>query len=356
MNNKVLDNKCPACAAPIFLNPKTGNFKCDYCCSEFTLEQMKKHNNASSKEVIKETTENIEDNTNYIEYNCNSCGAAIIADEHTSATFCVYCGNTAILQNKLSNKFSPDKVIPFKKTKEEAIEAFKSITKGRPLSPKGFNNAENISKIKGVYIPFWLFDINVAGDLNCSAQRIRTWTSGNRQYTNTKIYNIFRSGNMNFEKIPVDGSTRFADDIMNTIEPFNYDELENYNHAYLSGFYAEKYDIDDEKAFSSASSRGLESAKDVMYNDIIGYTSKQIKQNTLSPNKLKKEYALLPVWMVNVKYKNKMYLFAMNGQTGEFIGNIPLDITKTIIYAIIIFIIATLICLIGSYIIYLIGA
>lgn len=355
MNNKVLDNKCPSCSAPIFFNPKLGKFKCEYCTSEFTLQEMQEHNNASSVENNKEIINNKE-NVNYVEYNCSNCGAAIIADEQTAATFCVYCGNTAILQNKLSNEFSPDKVIPFKKSKEEAINAFKAITKGRPLSPKDFNNEENISKIKGVYIPFWLFDLNVSGDLNCSGQKVRTWTSGNTQYTNIKIFNILRSGNMNFEKVPVDGSTRFDDDIMNSIEPFNYDELEIYNHAYLSGFYAEKYDIESEKAYETANNRSLESAKDVMYNDSVGYTSKVITSNTLAATQSKKEYALLPVWMVNVKYKDKMYLFAMNGQTGEFIGNIPLDKKKTFIYATVIFAIAVIIGIICSYIYFLIGA
>lgn len=356
MNNKVLDNKCPSCSAPIFFNPKLGEFKCEYCGSAFSLEEMQEHNNASSTENNKNIINNTEENVNYVEYNCKNCGAAIIADEQTAATFCVYCGNTAILQNKLSNAFAPDKVIPFKKEKQTAIDAFKNITKGRPLAPKDFNKEENIAKIKGVYIPFWLFDLNVSGDLNCSAQKVRRWTTGNREYTNTKIFKVLRSGSMSFEKIPVDGSTRFADDIMNTIEPFNYEELENYNHAYLSGFYAEKYDIESEKAYDIASKRGLESAKDVMYNDSRGYTSKQITSNTLTSNSLKKEYALLPVWMVNIKYKDKMYLFAMNGQTGEFIGNIPLDVKKTIIYAISIFIISVIIGIIGTYIYFLIGA
>ena len=350
MNNKVIDKKCPSCSAPIFFNPTLGKFKCDYCSSEFSLENIQ---NINDTNVNKQKDD---DNTNYIEYNCNSCGAAIIADDQTAATFCVYCGNTAILQNKLSNSFAPDKVIPFKKDRQTAIDAFKSITKGRPLAPKDFNKEENISKIKGVYIPFWLFDLNVNGDLNCTAQKVRTWTLGNREYTNTKIFKILRSGSMNFEKIPVDGSTRFADDIMTTIEPFNYEELEKYNHAYLSGFYAEKYDIESEKALDIAKKRGLETAKDIMYNDSNGYTAKQITSNTLAATESKKEYALLPVWMVNVKYKNKMYLFAMNGQTGEFIGNIPLDVKKTVIYAITIFVIAVILGIIGSYIYFLIGA
>ena len=174
---RALDNKCPACGAPILYKPNLKKWKCDYCKSEFTLEEMKKYNNASSEKNnkkeekidVKDTTKNTskdtikkeKDNTTYVEYNCKDCGAKIIADEQTTATFCIYCGNTAILKEKLSGKFAPDLIIPFKNEKEKAIESFKSLNKGRPLMPDFFNDEKNIEKIRGVYIRFWLFDVKV---------------------------------------------------------------------------------------------------------------------------------------------------------------------------------------------------
>ena len=239
-----LENRCPACKASISFNPKAGKWKCDYCGSEFTLEEMQKHSdNASTEQKNKKEPKPAKDNYDgYVSFKCESCGAEIIADDQTSATFCVYCGNTAILQSKLSGKFSPDKMIPFKKTKEEAIEAFKKLSKGRPLMPKNFNNTTNIEKIRGVYIPFWLYDINVSGDIVMDAKTVEHWTVGDTHYTRTNTFKVTRGGNMNFNNVPVDGSTRFDNDIMNTIEPFDYKDLVPYNHAYLSGFYAEKYD------------------------------------------------------------------------------------------------------------------
>jgi hypothetical protein len=142
---------------------------------------------------------------------------------------------------------------------------------------------------------------------------------------------------------------------MNTIEPFHYDELVPYNHAYLSGFYAEKYDQEGDIILKEASDRALNSARNVLRDDARMYSSKVVVSDTLVSNEKNKTYALLPVWMVNVKYKNKMHIFAMNGQTGEFIGNIPLDITKTILYAIIIFTICMIIFVVGSYIMFMGG-
>lgn len=352
MSNKSLDNKCPACRAVIKWNPTLNKFKCEYCDSEFTLNEMKKYNNASNENV---NLGSEGDDTQYDSYKCPDCGAEIIADEHTAATFCIYCGNVAILKNKLQGKFAPTKIIPFKSTKEEAIEAFKSVTKGKILAPREFNNIKNIEKITGVYIPFWLFDFKVDGDVTVVGRKITSWIRGDVAYTKTDTYHAYRSCEMDFIKVPVDGSTKFDNDIMNSIEPFNYEELEDYNHSYLSGFFAEKYDVDWDSSFKEAQERTLNSANEVVMNDITGYNSKTTLNNNLKTNLTQKEYTLLPVWMVNVKYKNKYYIFAMNGQTKEFIGNIPIDVKKTIFYIIFVFVISYLLFILGCYMLFLMG-
>ena len=353
-DEQALENKCPSCKASISFNPKLGKWKCEYCGSEFTLEEMQKHTDNASTTKNNTNTEN-KDNIEYINYKCQSCGAEIVADSQTAATFCVYCGNTAILQSKLSGKFTPDKIIPFKTEKSQAIEAFKGLSKGRPLMPKGFNNTTNIEKIRGIYIPFWLYDINVSGDIIMTGENVQTWTSGDTHYTKTDIYKVTRGGNINFSSIPIDGSTRFENDIMNTIEPFNYSEMIPYNHAYLSGFYAEKYDIEGEPLLKEVQERALTSSKNILQEDARQYASKTITSNNLVATEKNRSYALFPVWMVNVKYQGKMHIFAMNGQTGEFIGDIPLDKTKTFIYSIILFLIILVISIIGSYIIFKLG-
>lgn len=355
-DEQTIKNKCPACNASISYNPTLGKWKCEYCYSEFTLEEMQAHSgNASTKEKNEETKVATDNYDGYINYRCESCGAEIIADEQTSATFCVYCGNTAILKSKLAGKFNPSKIIPFKKTHEDAKEAFRNISKGRPLVPKDFNKEENIEKIKGVYIPFWLHDINISGDMNMVGTRVQRWSRGDTHYTKTDTYNVVRGGSMNFFNVPVDGSSRFDNDIMNSIEPFDYKEMVPYNHAFLSGFYAEKYDIEGEEIFNEASTRAMNSAKEILKADARGYTTLTSTSDTLVPTQKNREYALFPVWMVNVKYKDKMHIFAMNGQTGEFIGNIPIDKGKLVKWIIISFIIAAIIITVLSYLAYMGG-
>lgn len=348
---KALDNKCPNCGGTVVYKPSLKKFQCAYCDGVFTLEDFSKHNNASSKK----NNQNEEDTTNYVTYTCSDCGAEIIADEQTAATFCIYCGNTAILRNKLSGKFAPDFIIPFQKEKDDAIGAFKSLAKGRPFVPKNFLHANNIEKIKGIYIPFWLYDVLVSGSIVCDAQRMQSWRQGDTMYTKTSYYKLYRSGSMQYIKVPVDGSTRFDNAIMNSIEPFHYQDLIPYNHGYLAGFYAEKYDVSIQEAFPDANARCLNSSKDLLFQDCTGYNSKVVTENNLSSKVTDKKYVLLPVWMVNVKYKDKLYLFAMNGQTGEFIGDIPIDKKKIIIWGISLFLIVFLLVILLSLIIHYFG-
>ena len=351
-----IDHKCPNCNAKLNFDIKLQKWKCDYCDSEFTLEELQKRiNNAATAKKNDDTDVVEDDDTTYVQYNCPDCGAEIIADELTSATFCIYCGNTAILKNKLAGKFKPDYIIPFKKTEQDAREAFNNVTKGKPFVPKSFKSTANIEKIRGVYIPFWLYSIFLSGSVKVSATRSTSWSSGNTHYTKTDYYDLTRKGTMQFNRIPVDGSSRFDDALMNTIEPFDYSELKEYNHAYLSGFIAEKYDIDKTRSFKAASDRSKATADQEFLSTCTGYSSKLVTSRDYFPRTDVCEYVLLPVYMVNVKYNGKFYTFAMNGQTGEFVGNVPISPLKVVLKTFIAFAIAFVIVLLLSIIFFFIG-
>lgn len=322
---KVLDYKCPSCGAPLKFNIESQSWKCDYCDVDYKLEEL---NNKKLKKDEEEVS------TEFNTYNCPDCGATVVCDSTTSATFCIYCGNTSILKNRLSGEFKPSKIIPFKKTKEDAVNAFVKLKQGRIFMPNLFNDPKNVEKITGVYIPFWLYTIIVEGSYNVKGKRITSWTSGEYHYTKTDNYEFYRNGSMEFDKIPVDGATKFANDMMNSIEPFDFSELVDYDHGYLSGFLAEMYDVDDKASVEEANVRARNSAKQQVLSTISA-TSLVPFNDTLTPSTKKCEYVLLPVWMVNVKFEGKMHLFAMNGQTGEIIGNIPVDRKKVLMYSII---------------------
>ena len=339
---EVLDNKCPACGAKITFNPKNQKWDCKYCGSKFTLEEMQKHNNASSKEANTVSPKKKSKLQDLDVYRCKNCGAEVMADEQTTATFCLYCGSTTILKDKIMDGIIPTKIIPFKKVKDDAIEAFKGLSKGRPLMPKLFNKQENIEKITGVYIPFWTYDLNVSGNIDFNGVDVKHWSDYNYRYTKTDTYLSKRSGQMDFTRILVDGSSRFDDDLMDSIEPFHFEDLVDYNHAYLSGFLAEKYDVEKDAAQERANLRAMNTAVDKV-KSTVHHQTKTVTTNNMEISKISDDYILLPVWMVNIKYNDKNYTFAMNGQTGELVGNIPIDMKKAVIISIALFIIISVI-------------
>ena len=334
MSKAVMDHKCKSCGAELKFNPHGQNWKCDYCKSEFTKQEIDEYEASRGVEQLDSDASavKVEKVDGIDEYVCNNCGARIVADEHTSATFCVYCKNTAIIKNKLVGEFNPTKVIPFYKTKDDAVVAFKGLKKGRPFMPKEFSDKKNIDEIRGIYIPFWLYDYQIGGTLEARATRVKSWTSGNTRYTKTDVYRCVRGGTMRFIKIPVDGSTRFNNDIMNSIEPFDYSKLVDFSHSYLSGFLAEKYDVDATQANNEAMMRAKNSTDDVLKKDIKGYSTVVRTSSSHNIAQAMNEYVLLPVYMLNIKYNNKMYTFAMNGQSGEIVGDIPIDKKKALMF------------------------
>ena len=354
----VINVKCPSCKASIVYNPSLGKFKCDYCRSEFTIDEI----NKSQDQIYKKENEAVEEKSTTVEekdpglvtYKCSNCGAEIIADANTASTFCIYCRHTSILRNKMEGKFRPSKIIPFKIEKNAAVAAFQNLSKGRPLMPRLFNDKENIEKITPVYIPFWLYEAEVTGELEGTGTRVSSYVVGDTHYTKTSYYNIARAGTVTFKNIPVDGSKRFDNSMMNALEPFDFNYLVDYSHAYLSGYLTEKFDVDKDEAFADAKSRSTKSATDIMSNDMV-YTSKIYKTNTLASKYTKADYVLLPVYMINIKYGGKMHLFAMNGQTGELIGDIPVSTPRSIVYFLIVFAIAFVITMAVMYLIYLKG-
>ena len=343
--NNAMDHKCPNCDAVLKFNPHGQNWKCEYCKSEFNLNELKVEEKSEEKVVATKTEEGLD------MYTCNNCGASIIVDPNISTTSCVYCRNTTILKDKLTDEFNLDFIIPFKHTKEDAIEAFKKLGKGRPLMPKEFIIKNNIKEISGIYIPFWLFDFEAAGEVNADCKKITTWRSGNYRYTKTDTYASIRGGNMNFLNIPVDGSKRFPNDIMNSIEPFGYNDLKEFSYSYLSGFLSEKYDLSGEEVINEASMRAKNTFIDEMKRDMRGYDVVVKTSDSINLNNTKKQYVLLPVWMLNVKYKDKIYTLAMNGQTGKMVGNIPISVKK----AVLIWVMIAVICAIASILYYYLG-
>ena len=254
-----------------------------------------------------------------------SCGAELICDESTAATSCPYCGNPTVVPGQFSGTLKPDFVLPFKLSKEDAVHALKQHYKGKFLLPRSFTSENHIQEIKGVYVPFWMFDGVAEGDARYEGTLSRSYRSGSYEITETEHYDIFRAGSVAFEKVPVDASSKMPDDHMDSIEPYDYSELKPFSTAYLPGFLADKFDMTVEQSRDRADQRCQRTLERALQNSVHGYQTCIPVNSHVRLRRGKVHYALMPVWMLNTKWNGKDFLFAMNGQTGKLVGDLPVS-------------------------------
>jgi DNA-directed RNA polymerase subunit RPC12/RpoP len=315
----VVTYKCPNCGAALRFDGDEQKWKCDFCISSFDEAQVK----VIEKEMpLKEETTF---SSRARAYHCNSCGAEVITDDTTAATFCYYCHNSTIIPAQLSGNYAPAKVIPFKFDREKATEVFIKWCKKKPLLSSDYISSSQLKLLSGVYIPYWLFDCDVSGQITADARNVRIWTSGDKRYTETKYYYVSRSATARFDGIPADGSKKTDDRLMETLEPFDYSQLEDFSMSYLSGFLAERYDMDQNEVEGRVRRRIEDYTSKLLRDTIHGYNSVSVNSCNVGIHNEKATYVLLPIWMFTYHYKGKTYVFAMNGQTGKIAGSLPIS-------------------------------
>ena len=353
MPTQVTNYQCPACTGPLHFVGSSGKLECDYCGSRYDVaeiealyaEKEKKAEQAQADAAQSSSPgQSKADDTGWDTsgmnadwgadasgmraYSCPSCGAELICDETTAATSCPYCGNPSIVPGQFSGTLKPDFVLPFKLSKDDAVKALKAHYKGKPFLPRAFTAENHVQEIKGIYVPFWMFDGEAEGSAQYEATRSRSYTSGDYEVTETDHFDIYREGSLAFEKIPVDASSKMPDEYMDSIEPFDYAELKPFSTAYLPGFLADKYDVSAQDSQSRADTRCEGSLVSALRKTAVGYDSCVPVSQDIRLRRGKVHYALLPVWMLNTKWNGKNYLFAMNGQTGKLVGDLPTSAGK----------------------------
>ncbi len=325
--------KCPCCGGAIAFNSTIQKMKCPYCDTEFEMETLADYDNELKNQQADRMEWDISANSQWRDgetdklrtYVCKSCGGEIVGDENTAATACPYCDNPVVMMGQFSGALKPDYVIPFKLDKRAAKEALHKHYRGKRFLPKVFRDQNHIDEVKGIYVPFWLFDADAEANIRYRATQVRTWSDSRYIYTQTNYYAVTRGGSISFERVPVDGSSKMADDLMESIEPFDFSQAVDFRTAYLAGYLADKYDVDAKDSIERANERVKKSTQDKFAATIQGYTSIIPEFTSVRLQNGKAKYALFPVWILNTTWKGQKYTFAMNGQTGKFVGDLPLD-------------------------------
>lgn len=314
--------KCPNCGGGLIFDAEKQDFICEYCDSVFKEEDFFAKDGVLENENPE--SENVEQTEyeNAVLYSCPSCGAQVITDETTAATTCYYCSNPIVLSGKLSGEMKPDLIIPFKIDKKNAISQFKEMCGKKKFLPENFITDSRLEEIKGVYFPYWYIDCETNGSINATSKQVRTWIVGDIQYSETTKRGHFRQGNMQIRNMPevaLKGNNR---DIMRYVCPFNPDDFVSFSMSYLSGFFAEKRNIESSEIESGVEQK-IRHLSEEKLERTIEVPNVTLKDSNIRVSELSWKYNLLPVWVLNYKHKEKNYIYALNGQTGKVYGELP---------------------------------
>ena len=337
MDEKELTNvneyKCPNCGAPLEFDPESGQMRCAACGSAFSVSEV----SMSARGVHEQQgfdwsgykNETSHETMNTAVYTCQSCGATIEADGTTAATKCPYCDNVIVMNERVQGGVRPNAVIPFKYKPKDLPGLVKKFYQGKKLLPNNFFKDTYLSEVQGLYVPFWLFDCGVEGGVNLEGERVFSYREGDYDVTEVHHYMLERDGSMHFSHIPVDASSKMSNDLMDSVEPFDFTELVDFEEGYLSGFLADRFDSEPDAELPRASARLMKSAEETLKDTCVGYTSVHIRNNGMQITDSSVKYVLLPVYLLNCNYKGEKYQYAVNGQTGKVVGKLPVDKGKS---------------------------
>ena len=347
----IQEYKCPACGGAMEFDSNSQQMKCPYCDTKMSVEEFEvlaasQNTEESTNMTSQNGAENQQDSVNWQSandatwetgetegmciYQCESCGGEIIAEETSGATTCPYCDNRIVMKGQFSGDLKPDYIIPFKLDKKDAKAAYFEHLKDKIFLPRVFKAQNHIDEIKGIYVPFWLFDVDCQAQITYDSERVRRWRSGDTEYTETDYFLCEREGCLSFDHIPTDASAKMADDLMESVEPYNFADAIPFKAAYLAGYLADRYDVNMEERFNRAKERVTASCEDEFRRTVKGYTSVGVNTSSVTINDAKYFYSLYPIWILNTTWNGNNYLFAMNGQTGKIVGDLPVD--KSLFY------------------------
>ena len=328
---------CPCCGAPLSFSGESGKLECASCGNSYELDAIQALTSAESVDRLE--FENQAESFDASEaaqmqaYICKGCGAELLTEDTTTATECPYCGSPTILPERIEGGVKPEKVIPFKVTKEEAQKQFEEYFKGKRLLPNVFLQSRNrIAEMRKLYVPYWLFDCDAQANIVYDAEKRNTERKGDWEITRTRYYLVRRSGRMGFDSIPVDGSEKLDDKITESLEPYDLSAAVPFQPAVLAGALADQADVEAKDCEKRAVERVETSVSQAMRDTVTGYSSVSERSRSIYSENGRATPVLMPVWLITTQKEGKTYTFAINGQSGKLTCDVPADTKKSLLW------------------------
>lgn len=313
--------KCQGCGGPLTFDQDTQKLKCPYCGLDQDVNEFE-----SVDEVLIETQNDTEEvsNDNPI-YVCSSCGGEVVMDTKTTAAACPFCDNPIVLSNKFSRNFKVDYIVPFKNKKTDMETAFLAHMENKKFLPQIFKNQNILKEIKGLYVPYWVFDLQLASAMEFKGEIINEKVIGDKKQITTTYYDVTRKGKAHFKDLPISASKQLDEKMLDSLEPFDLALKQNFTPDYLAGFYAENYDTTIDEKITHVLKRTQRTLEDEIIKSISEYDDLDTVDNNNELINQSVKYALLPIWLLTTRFNNEEYVFAMNGISGKLIGDLPFD-------------------------------
>lgn len=314
---------CPNCGGQLRFSAEDQQLKCKSCGSLTEIDSY----TPDDKIGMDTITTNV--------YECPCCGGEIQLIDNDGMEFCPYCGNQATMQEKFSTEGAPKYILPFQLNKAKARDKYKSLTGHLHFAPDGLGDKDNIEKLVGMYVPYYLYDYSIDDEIEYKGKTTRSTAD----YYITDYANVDVSVKVDSLKVPFDASQTLDDSIAAKLEPFPMDKVRTFNPGYLAGFFVENSTVDKDVYKSDS----LDKAVDYLCSEVSkgshGYSPEagtKYEIQTKLANDL--EYddaqgAYMPMYFMTTKYDDRVAYSIINGANGVSYIDMPIDKKKMYFFA-----------------------
>ena len=320
---------------------------CSYCGHKEAIptsaEQVEERSFEQYLQIRPEQTEQLA--ANALEVQCQSCGATVAFTPPEVARQCDFCGIQIVAQAKSADPIlAPEGILPFRITSKEANAGLRQWLQSRWFAPSALKNFTQPDAISGVYLPFWTYDTNTTsyytgerGEHYYTSETYYTTDSQGKQVANTRQVLHTRwfpaSGTVTrwFDDMLVPATQSLPQNRLAGLEPWDLAELVAYDPAFLSGFKAQRYQVELAQGFE----RVKQVTVGVIQSDVrqnIGGDEQRIQNVSTHYSGITFKHLLLPIYAGAYRCNGRIYQIVVNGRTGEIQGDRPYSIWKIALF------------------------
>jgi len=349
--------KCPRCGGTMKFDEESGRVRCEYCGTQMSAEEYDAETSAgAAQETVLHAADEPDPGTNaadgaepaletsedhvlpddqatqmdVVVYTCKSCGAELVSLENEIVSFCSYCGNESMLEGKLTRADMPRLVIPFSVSREECARRFREEMKTKPFVPRIYRTGDFENEFRGIYVPFWVYEVHFPRDVNVKA----TYEYTEGEYDCTESIDVHLNVGGRFEGVPQDASSQLNDEITQELMPFDVSKARPFSKAYLSGYYADRADVPPSVYERDAKIRAIDSviedANRRLPRGTITSMTDEAKLIRFKPT-VTSYAALFPVWFLTRKWNGRVCYAVVNGESGKVHTDLPVDLRSYLI-------------------------